>query len=201
VVLVPGTGALRRFDGTSTTLVGALDAPAAVAVRDGVVTWASEGRGMLVDLDGNGQLVPSFEKNSGAVERWVGGMRSVVASQEDSPVAVIVDAAHTWFVTRGQKRGSGALAREDGVQQSGFDFPGGLFVDGNDAFIAVTGAEDEMQEGHIIRARVGADPLDIAGAQQLPRAVAADRHLVYWVNFGRLDVPDGQLLVRYKDEL
>jgi hypothetical protein len=198
---VPGTGALRRFDGASTTLVDTLDAPSAVAVRGGVVTWASEGRGMLVDLDGNGMLEPSFEKNSGAVERWAGGTRSVIVAQQDAPIALVVDAAHTWFVNRGQKRGAGALAREDGVLQGGFDFPGGLFVDGSDAFIAVTGAEDEMQEGHIVRVRPGADPLDIAGAQQLPRAIAADRHLVYWVDFGRLDIPDGQLLVRYKDEL
>jgi hypothetical protein len=47
-------------------------------------------------------------------------------------------------------------------------------VDGDDVYVAVTGAEDEMLEGHISRHRLGAPEQKIASSQQLPRGIAVD---------------------------
>jgi hypothetical protein len=201
-VFVPGTGSLRRFDpatAATTTLVDGLDAPSGLSVRDGVATWTASGRGALVDIDGKGMAIPTFAEGTGSVEQWANGQRSVVAMGLNAPVAVVVTAPHTYWLDRGVKRGTGRLMREDATIADGLDFPGALAVDGVDVYVAVTGAEDEIMEGVVSRHRLGAPETKIAASQQLPRGIAVDRHLVYWVDFGRVDTPDGQVFSRWKD--
>jgi hypothetical protein len=72
-------------------------------------------------------------------------------------------------------------------------------LDGDDIYVAVTGAEDEPREGHISRHRLGVPELQIASSQQLPRAITVDRHLIYWVNYGTTNAPDGEVLARWQD--
>jgi hypothetical protein len=199
---VPGSGSLRRYDlasGAVTTVVDTLDAPTGVIAANGVVTWTSAGRGALVDIDGNGMPVPTFAPGSGAVERWQGGQRTVVGSALDSPVALASSPTHLYWIDRGVLRGTGRLHREDLVVTDGLDFPGGLAVDGtgsaDQAFAAVTGAEDEDSEGRVSRLQLGVPEQQLASDQQLPKAIAVDHHLLYWVNYGHPPLTDGQVVV------
>jgi hypothetical protein len=187
---VPGTGAITRFDGAAgseTVLVDGLDAPSGVAVLGGVVSWTAEGKGALVDIDRNGELHATVAEGTGSVEQLRGGARLALASGLDAPIAVAAGASHTYWVTRGVRRGTGGVFREDASIASGLDFPGALALDagGEPVHVAITGAADEEAEGHISVFTLGAPERSLASAQQLPRAIAVDRHLVYWVNFGR----------------
>jgi hypothetical protein len=202
-VFVPGTGSLRRYElstGTVTTLVSGLDAPSGVAAAGGVVTWTASGRGALVAIDPPPAMpIPTFAEGTGSIERLRDGQREMIAGGLNAPVAVVMSATHTWWLDRGVRRGSGRLMREDATSATGLDFPGALAVDGDDVYVAVTGAEDEMLEGHISRHRLGVPEQKLVSSQQLPRGIAVDKHLVYWVNFGRIVAPDGQVLARWKD--
>lgn len=205
---VPGTGTLRRLKlagGSVETLASALDAPSALAVRDGVVVWTEQGRGALIDIDpndGKTELTASYAEASGSVSRLDtngAGPATRTAEQQDSPVAIALDPQRTVWLDRGLYRGTGSVQRSDGAPLgTGFDFPGGIALDGELVYVAVTGAIDEHEEGHILRQGLDGQSFDLAASQQLPMAIAADRHLAYWVNFGDLTTTNGQVLVRFK---
>jgi hypothetical protein len=198
-VFVPGTGQLRKYEnGQATTLVDGLDAPTGVAVRNGVVMWSAAGQGALVDIDGNGVKIPTFAEGTGSIEKLENGQRTVLAMGLNAPIAVAKTEQHNFWMERGVKRGTGKLSRDDTMIAGGLDFPGDFTVDGDDFYTAETGSEDEIMEGKVFRDHLGVPEVQIAASQQLPRAITTDAHLLYWVNFGRLDTPDGQVLARWK---
>jgi hypothetical protein len=198
-VFVPGTGQLRKYEnGQATTVVAGLDAPTGVAALKGVVMWSAAGQGALVDIDGLGVKVPTFAPGTGSIESWENGQRTVVAMGLNAPIAVAQTEQHTFWMERGVFRGTGNLLREDAMIASGLDFPGAFTVDGDDLYTADTGAEDEIMEGKVLKHRLGLPDVQLATDQQLPRAITTDKHLLYWVNYGRLDTPDGQVLARWK---
>src|SRR5262249_43833660 len=147
-VSVPGSGSIRRYDparGQSETLVDKLDAPSALSVHDGVVLFATSGRGALIDIDpndGKTELIATYTQNTGAIYQLdATGQRQLIADKQDSPVAVSQDSSRIYWLNRGLFRGSGTVQRSDGMSvASGLDFPGGMFVSDGAVFVAVTGA-------------------------------------------------------------
>jgi hypothetical protein len=197
-VFTPGTGQLRKYEnGQVSTVVDGLDAPTGVAALDGAIVWSAAGQGALVDIDGNGVKIPTFAEGTGSVEAWQNG-RAVLAMGLNAPIAVVKNAQHTFWMERGVKRGTGKIWREDTMIASGLDFPGDFTVDGDDLYTAETGSEDEIMEGKVFRHHLGSPDVQLASDQQLPKSITTDKHLIYWVNFGRLDTLDGQVLARWK---
>jgi hypothetical protein len=198
-VFVPGTGQLRKYEnGQVSTVVDGLNAPTGVAALNGVVVWSAAGQGALVDIDGNGVKIPTFAEGTGSIESWQNGQRTVLATGLNAPIAVAKTDQHRFWMERGVKRGTGKLWREDTMIAGGLDFPGDFTLDGDDYYTAETGSEDEIMEGKVFRHHLGTPDVQLASDQQLPRSITTDKHLVYWVNFGRLDTPDGQVLARWK---
>jgi hypothetical protein len=206
--IIAGTGSVWRLDrgGTLKRLVDRRDAPSAIAVRDGVVYFTEAGAGAIVDLNPAGPPMPTptVGKGSGTVQRIAtDGTLTALATGADDPVALTVDGDGVLWLDRGVFPGSGALWRSSagatGSVRGGLDFPTAFVRDGDAIYVSVTGAEDETREGRVARVGlVAQDLVDFAVSQQLPRGVALDGNLVYWVDYGTPSTTDGVVLARFK---
>jgi hypothetical protein len=140
---------------------------------------------------------------SGAVQQIQGGVVTPLAEGQDDPIALAAFSDQLLWINRGVLRGVGALMQSgpSGIQtvRGGLDYPTALARDGDQVYVSVTGAEDEVKEGRIVRIALGTpDLVDFAKAQQLPRGIAVDAHLVYWVDYGTSSSTDGTVIANFK---
>jgi hypothetical protein len=211
---LPGGGSLRRMnlqDSRVETLAENLDAPSALVVAQGYVYVALAGTGAMVNIDPGGTepiTEVTFEVGSGSVirvEAAPGRQPSTVTSAQNYPFALSFSGGQLYILNHGVLRSTGQVVVAGGLAGSGsviadsLDFPTAMAVDSGTIYVAATGRFDEVAEGHLLMEETLTNVVtDVVGDQQLPRGIALDTHLVFWVNFGTLDTTDGDVRALFR---
>ena len=109
-----------------------------------------------------------------------GGPQTVLASAQNEPTALVVDATHVYWLNSGTDGGLMKVPIDGGtpvVLASGQSNPGSIALDTANIYWVTTNTVMKVP-------KVGGAPSVLASGQPTPNSIATDGTYVYWTNFG-----------------